>query len=114
MSTGYKNRYRVSIQMTAQFTTARHMFSAYLNQDLDVIFGTADDAIRQFVAHSSPAAVSTAIGDILAIRAMRLREADLENLIVGYLGCCYRYLSDWPSGDAWLEHVVQLLQNEVV
>lgn len=100
--------------MTAQFTTLRQMFSAYLNQDFDVIFGTADDAIRQFVAHSNPSEVATAIGHILAIHATRLSEPDLESLIVGELGCCYTYLTDWPSGDAWLEHVVKLLRSEVL
>uniref|UniRef100_UPI0039EE9075 contact-dependent growth inhibition system immunity protein n=1 Tax=Bordetella sputigena TaxID=1416810 RepID=UPI0039EE9075 len=97
--------------MAVKFATARQMLSAYLNQDFDVIFGTADDAIRQFIAHSSPCEVATAIGDILAILAMRLSEPDLESLIVGKLGCCYTYLADWPSGDAWLEHIVKLLRS---
>jgi hypothetical protein len=32
--------------MTVNFLTVKNLFSAYLNQDFDLMFGTADDAIH--------------------------------------------------------------------
>jgi hypothetical protein len=95
--------------MTAQFATAKNMFSAYLNQDYDLMFGTADDALRAFVEHSSRDEVARVQDEIRTIRAMNLSEADLETLILRDLGCCYQYLLEWSSGDAWLRHVLALL-----
>ncbi|GAA0835963.1 MAG: hypothetical protein CL858_03825 [Cupriavidus sp.] len=95
--------------MKAQFATAKNMFSAYLNQDFDLIFGTADDAIRAFVEHSGVEEVSRAAVEIESILAMKLPEPDLAKLTLQNLGCCYQYSMEWPSGDAWLRHLLVLL-----
>jgi hypothetical protein len=95
--------------MTTQFSIAKNMFSAYLNQDFDLVFGSVDDAIRTFVEHSSPDEVFRLQDEIRIIQGMGLSETDLENLILQDLGCCYQYLREWPSGDTWLTHVITLL-----
>jgi len=65
------------------------MFSAYLNQDFVLMFGTADDAIRTFVRQSARDEVSPVVHDIQAILSMKLSEGDLQKLILQDLGSCY-------------------------
>ena len=98
--------------MTVNFSTVRNMFSAYLNQDFDLEFGTADDAIRAFLAHSSHADVSRARDEVVTILAMKWPEEDLQELVLGELGSCYYYPAEWSSAEVWLEHVLHLLDGE--
>lgn len=95
--------------MMANFPTVKNMFSAYLNQDFDLMFGTADDAIRAFVERSAHDEVSLAIGELRAILAMPLSELDQQNLILEGLGSCYYYPAEWSSAELWLQHVLQML-----
>lgn len=97
--------------MKRAFPTVKGMFSAYLNQDFDLIFGTADDAIRSFVEHSSLEEVSRAQDEIRAIESLNLSESDLQTLILHDLGCCYQYSIEWPSGETWLRHLIALLKE---
>lgn len=87
----------------------RCLFSACLNQDFDLIFGTADDAIRAFFDHGSRDEVLAAIEEIRAIVNMNLQESEAQKLILEDLGSCYYYPADWPSAALWLNHVVGLL-----
>jgi len=75
--------------MTAISQAAKNMFSAYLNQDFVLMFGTADDAIRTFVRQSARDEVSPVVHDIQAILSMKLSEGDLQKLILQDLGSCY-------------------------
>ncbi|MFP3614878.1 contact-dependent growth inhibition system immunity protein [Paraburkholderia sp. DD10] len=95
--------------MTATFQTVKNMFSAYLNQDFDLVFGTVDDAIRAFVQHSAPDEVSRAKHEIRTILAMQLPEEELQKVILQDLGSCYYYPAEWASAQLWLEHVLALL-----
>lgn len=95
--------------MRDRFPTVQSFFSTYLNQDFDLIFGTADDAVRKFVEHSERAKVSLAADEIQAIIDMKLGEDDLRKLIFDDLGSYYYYPSDWVSGDLWLGHVLRLM-----
>lgn len=95
--------------MKDKFPTVRNFFSTYLNQDFDLIFGTADDAMRKFVELSDRDKVSMAAGEIQAIIDMKLSEEDLRKLIFDDLGSYYYYPLDWLSGDLWLGHVLRIL-----
>ncbi|WP_439684018.1 contact-dependent growth inhibition system immunity protein [Cupriavidus oxalaticus] len=97
--------------MTAIFPTVKNMFSAYLNQDFELMFGTAEDAIRAFLDHTSHENVWRASEEVRAILAMKLREDELQKLILGDLGCCYYYPAQWSSADFWLRHVLELLDS---
>jgi hypothetical protein len=97
--------------MTANFLTVKNMFSAYLNQDFDLMFGTADDAIRAFLEQGAQDEVLKARDEMRAILAMKLPEGELQKLILGDLGSCYYYSSEWSSADHWLNHVLQLLDG---
>lgn len=88
------------------------MFSAYLNQDFDLMFDTADDAIRTFAQQSAPYEVSLVMRDIQAILSMKLSEEDLRKLILQDLGSCYYYLTEWTSAGLWLMHVLELLRDK--
>jgi hypothetical protein len=87
------------------------MFSAYLNQDFDLMFGTADEAIRAFMRQSARDEVSAVVHDIQAILSMKLSEGDLQKRILQDLGSCYYYPAEWPSAELWLIHVLELLRS---
>jgi hypothetical protein len=97
--------------MTATLPIVKSMFSVYLNQDFDLVFGTADDAIRAFVEYSDRNEVSRAIDEIRTMLAMTRSEDDLRKLILEELGSCYFYPAEWSSAERWLQHVLLLLDG---
>lgn len=97
--------------MTKNLQSAENMFSAYLNQDFDLMFGTADEAIRAFVQHGTPAKVSLVISDVEKVLSMRLSEEDLQKLILQELGSYYYFPAEWASGELWLRHVLDILRE---
>jgi len=97
--------------MIKDFQGIKILFSAYLNQDFDLMFGTADNAIHEFMQRSTSDEVSHAIYDVKRILSMKLSEEDLQNLIFQDLGACYYYSNEWTSAEFWLMHVLQMLEN---
>lgn len=95
--------------MTAQTSAVRKMFSAYLNQDFDIVFGSADDALFEFKNRSDPGEIPEVMDEIQSILRMNLAEEDLQRLILQDLGCFYYYPVEWPNGRLWLEHVMVVL-----
>lgn len=95
--------------MTTIFLTAKNMFSAYLNQDFELLFGTVDDALRAFVERSARDEVRRVIDELRELLAMKLPEGDLQRIIYDELGACYYYPNEWPSAELWLRHVLALL-----
>lgn len=97
--------------MTAILHSAKNLFSAYLNQDFDLLFATADDAIRTFAQQSTSDEVSRAIADVETILSMNLSEEDVRKLVLQELGSCYYYPNEWTSGRVWLRHVLNVLRE---
>lgn len=97
--------------MKAFLPTVKNMLSAYLNQYFDLVFGTADNAIRAFVEHSSRDEVSRATEELRIILAMPLSEHDQQTFILDELGSCYYYPSEWPSAELWLRHLLFMLDG---
>jgi hypothetical protein len=95
----------------AIFQATNNMFSAYLNQDFDLLFGAADDAICAFVRHSSQDEILRVVHELRDILLMKLSEEDMKKLILQDLGACYYYPIEWSSAEVWLEHVLALIEE---
>lgn len=99
--------------MNNEFPLLKNMFSAYLNQDFDLEFGSADEAIFAFSYHANNFDKERALGELNVLLNANIDEEQLKNLIFNGLGCCYFYPAEWGDGAAWLRHVSSLLKKQV-
>ncbi len=97
--------------MTENLTSVKNMFSAYLNQDFDLIFGTPDEAVQAFVKQSTKEQVTRAAHEIRGLLDMTISEHDMHKLLVEQLGCYYYYPAEWPSARKWLQHTLKLIEH---
>jgi hypothetical protein len=97
--------------MNNEFSVIKNMFSAYLNQDFDLEFGSADEAILTFSAHAENIDKERALAEIGLLLNASLDEGQLKCIIFDKLGCCYFYPAEWSDGAAWLRHVGSLLKD---
>ncbi|MFC5475786.1 contact-dependent growth inhibition system immunity protein [Paraherbaspirillum soli] len=95
--------------MNQKFLTLKNFFGAYLNQDFDLEFGAADDAINAFIHQADENERLLAASEIEQLIATTLDEEQLRTFIFNELGCCYFYPSEWDGGIAWLKHIRSLL-----
>lgn len=97
--------------MNNEFPVIKNMFSAYLNQDFDLEFGGADEAILTFSNHADDIGRESALAELDVLLSVGLDEEQLRSIIFDGLGCCYFYPSEWSDGAAWLRHVSSLLKK---
>lgn len=83
------------------------LFAGYLNQDFELLFGSADSAVLTFREHMGSKVGETTSDELMNFMKFR-SEAEVADLLNQY-GCAYDYPADWPSACAWLEHVQLLL-----
>lgn len=97
--------------MNNEFPVIKNMFSAYLNQDFDLEFGSADEAIFIFSSHADDISKKRALAELDVLLTVGLDEKQLRSIIFDGLGCCYFYPAEWSDGAAWLRHVSSLLKK---
>lgn len=97
--------------MNSNFPVIKNMFSAYLNQDFDLDFGSADEAIFAFSSHAERIDKERALAELDVLLSANLDEEQLKNIIFDGLGCCYFYPAEWDGGAVWLSHVSSLLKK---
>ncbi|WP_442964459.1 contact-dependent growth inhibition system immunity protein [Pseudomonas sp. KNUC1026] len=89
----------------------KNMFSAYLNQDFDLDFVNADDAIAAFSSHASHIEIERALKELDMLLNADMNEKQLRSIIFDRFGCGYFYPADWVGGAVWLRHVESLLKK---
>ncbi|MBU9834734.1 hypothetical protein J1786_07900 [Rahnella sp. L72c] len=97
--------------MNSKFPVIKNMFSAYLSQDFDLDFGSADEAIFVFSSHADRINKERALAELDVLLNANLDEEQLKNIIFNRLGCCYFYPAEWGGGAVWLRHVSSLLKS---
>ncbi|MDR6956184.1 hypothetical protein J2W43_000147 [Pseudomonas brassicacearum] len=97
--------------MNSEFPVIKNMFSAYLSQDFDLEFGSADEAIFAFSSHADHIDKERALAELDVLLNADLDEEQLKNIIFDGLGCCYFYPAEWSDGIVWLRHVSSLLKK---
>lgn len=97
--------------MNGNFPVIKNMFSAYLGQDFDLDFGSADEAIFAFSSHADHVDKKRALAELDALLSANLDEEQLKEMIFNGLGCCYFYPAEWGGGAVWLRHVSSLLKK---
>ena len=97
--------------MNNEFPVIKNMFSAYLNQDFDLEFGSADEAIFAFYSHEDDVGKERVLAELNGLLSFGLDEEQLRSFIFDGLGCSYFYPAEWSDGAAWLRHVSSLLKK---
>ncbi|APQ12734.1 hypothetical protein BJP27_14925 [Pseudomonas oryzihabitans] len=98
--------------MNNEFLAVREMFRAYLNQDFDLEFGSADEAVIAFSNHSSDLEKEYVLAELNFMLDSCEDDNRLRDFILNDLGCYYFYPAEWGSGAAWLRHICLLLKGK--
>ena len=98
--------------VNSKFPVIKNMFCAYLSQDFDLDFGSADEAILAFSSHADRIDKERALAELDVLLNAKFDE-QLKNIVFNGLGCCYFYPAEWGGGAVWLRHVSSLLKNRL-
>ncbi|MFY0731252.1 contact-dependent growth inhibition system immunity protein [Pseudomonas sp. NFX15] len=95
--------------MSTQYPALVQFFSGYFHQDWRSDHATEDEVIRAFVADSSIEMIARVKDELILVVNTIQNEGELQEFLFEGLGCSYYYPYAWPSGRAWLEHVLGML-----
>ncbi|MHC8322722.1 contact-dependent growth inhibition system immunity protein [Pseudomonas sp. GB2N2] len=86
-------------------------FGAYFNEDWMCEAESADDIVKFFKADSTLETVSDVQQGITTLLEMRMAEPELREFLLKNMSCCYCYWHEWASGEAWLNHVLNIINE---
>lgn len=86
-------------------------FGGYFHQDWPCDYEKPDDVIRHFILESTPEMRTAARQEIALFLELKMDEVASRSTLFEVLGCSYYYPNEWPSANAWLQHVLELLQS---
>jgi NifU-like protein involved in Fe-S cluster formation len=95
--------------MSARFPILYQLFGGYFHQDWKCDHDTEDEVIRTFVAEASSETLSKVKDELKFILRTTQNEDQIQEILFEEIGCSYYYPYAWPSGRAWLEHVLGML-----
>lgn len=70
-----------------------------------------DEIIRAFVLDSAPEIITMVTNEIYRLLAMELSEEKIKEFIMDDMPCNYCYWMNWESGELWLKHILNILNN---
>ncbi|MBC3349422.1 hypothetical protein HU811_22480 [Pseudomonas sp. SWRI196] len=86
----------------------------YFHQDWMCDSSDPDGIIRTYIADSAPQNIKVIKEEISTLLAMNLDEENLRDFIMDKMPCNYCYWLDWESAEAWLNHILEILNSENV
>jgi hypothetical protein len=95
--------------MSKRFPALFQFLAGYFHQDWACDHETEDDVIQSFVFESSRETISQVKDELEVVLRTIQSEEELQEFLFEEIGCDYYYPYAWPSGKAWLEHVLSLL-----
>ncbi|MNY31016.1 hypothetical protein D3C86_1651570 [compost metagenome] len=95
--------------MSTRFPALFQFLAGSFHQDWNCDHATEEDVIRSFVAESSIETLSRVKSELQAVLSTIQAEEELQDFLFEEIGCSYYYPCAWPSGKAWLEHVLGML-----
>lgn len=91
----------------------KHLIGVYHHQDMNVLYGSAEGALLQYIRDDPVEDVHKAIKEIDEILSGPMTEDQIDDLLSKY-GSEYNYLYKWPSARAWLSHVRKRLAEHIL
>ena len=95
--------------MITKFPELFQFLAGHFHQDWHLDYESEDDVVRSFVAESSSETVLRVKGELQLVLRTIQSEDELREFLFEEIGCSYYYPYAWPSGKAWLEHVLDML-----
>lgn len=95
--------------MKEQYPELFQFLAGYFHQDWTCEHEAEDDVIRQFIADSTPETVSQVKSELQSVLRSIQGEENIQNFLFNQMGCSFYYPYAWPSGHAWLEHMLHML-----
>ncbi len=96
-----------------EFPRLHQFLGAYFHEDWMCESESADDIIRLYLSDSSDSAICSVKQEIAELSRLQISENELQDFLLKEIGCSYCYWHEWPSGKAWLSHILCLLGGKV-
>jgi hypothetical protein len=94
--------------MSTKFPALFQFLAGYFHQDWRCDYETEDDVVRSFIADSSVETISRVEDELQLVLRTIPSEDELQRFLFDEIGCAYYYPHAWPSGKAWLEHILDM------
>ena len=95
--------------MNNKFPELFQFFAGYFHQDWHFDYEAEEDVVKSFVAESSSETISRVKDELQIVLRDLQNEEQLQAFLFEEIGCSYYYPYAWPSGRAWLEHIIGML-----
>jgi hypothetical protein len=97
--------------MGPRYPVLRGFFGAFFHQDWSVDHDTPDDVVTAFIADSRRDELAMASNELESLLALRLGDADLEQVLDKELASDYVPSDTGGSNREWLEHVASRIRT---
>lgn len=94
-----------------RFPALAYYFNAYLNQDFDIIFGDADQALLAYQSTELQDEQQTLKHEIKSLLESPLDENQLRSLLLDDMDCNYFYPADELTAREWLGRLLSRLDE---
>jgi hypothetical protein len=92
------------------YPSLEHMFGAYLHQDFDLDYGTAEGAVAAFAAEASEERLAGARYELEMLIGQLGSKCNVGELLLR-MGCCYNPCAEHPTEADWLKAVLVQLDK---
>jgi hypothetical protein len=102
------------LDVKQDFEELFQFFGCYFHQDWMCMHKTADEVIQSFFFVSYVDSISEVWAQMMALLSSDKNEAELRKFLLSDMCCSYCYWFEWPSGEAWLLHVLGLFERQLL
>ncbi|MCP2073898.1 UNVERIFIED_ORG: hypothetical protein J2Y77_003334 [Pseudomonas lini] len=89
-------------------------FGCYFHQDWMCESTEPDGVVRAFVFDSVPQTIEAVKKEISTLLTMNFSEEAFREFLMDEMPCNYCYWMDWESAEAWLNHILEILNSDNV
>ncbi|QKS84442.1 contact-dependent growth inhibition system immunity protein [Pseudomonas bijieensis] len=89
-------------------------FGCYFHQDWMCESTEPDGVVRAFVSDSVPQTIEAVKKEISTLLTMNFSEDAFREFLMDEMPCNYCYWMEWESAEAWLNHILKILNSDNV
>lgn len=99
------------MNMKEIYPSLTYFLRCYLNQDFEVIFGSADEALLAYKNTESTEEQLKMKKEVRTLLDSSLSNIKLQEILLDEIDCSYYYPNEWKSSAEWLKHIFDSLTN---
>ncbi|MGE8147146.1 contact-dependent growth inhibition system immunity protein [Pseudomonas frederiksbergensis] len=100
--------------MKQDFEELFQFFGCYFHLDWMCMHKTADDVIQSFFMESYVDSILEVQAQMMGILSSDKNEVELRQFLLSDMCCSYCYWFEWPSGESWLLHLLDLFDRQLL